>query len=146
MATATLYKTDFYAWALAQAVLLREEELAELDLPNLAEELEAIARRERRELTNRLKVLLLHLLKWQFQPDLRSRSWRNTINNQREEMAELLNDSPSLSAEIEAFIASAYPRARAWAQEETGLLSPVFPASCPYSPGEILDPSFFPGP
>lgn len=144
MTTATLYKTDFYAWALTQAALLRKEELAELDLPNLAEELEAMGRRERRELTNRLKVLLMHLLKWQFQPDLRSRSWRNTINNQREEIVELLDDSPSLHAEIEECIASAYPRARARAQDETGLLSPVFPEGCPYSPDEILDSSFFP--
>lgn len=144
MTTAARYETDFYAWAKAQAALLREEELAELDLPNLAEELEAMGRHERRELTNRLRVLLMHLLKWQFQPDLRSRSWRNTINNQRDEIAALLDDSPSLKVEIEDCIAAAYSRARA--QEETGLLLPVFPESCPYGPNEILEPNFFPGP
>ena len=144
MTTAARYETDFYAWTKAQAALLREEELAELDLPNLAEELEAMGRRKRRELTNRLRVLLMHLLKWQFQPDLRSRSWRNTINNQRDEIAALLEDSPSLKVEIEDCIAAAYPRARARAQEETGLLLPIFPENSPYRPDEVIDPNFFP--
>jgi hypothetical protein len=140
----TLYETDFYAWTQQQAALMRGEELEQLDLPNLIEEIEAMGRRERRELVSRLKVLLMHLLKWHFQPDQQSRSWRNTINHQRDEIRDLLDDSPSLRAELEASIASAYPRACQLAQEETGLLSPRFPTTCPYTPEQILNADFFP--
>jgi hypothetical protein len=140
----TLYETDFYAWTQQQAALMRNEELERLDLPNLIEEIEAMGRRERRELTSRLKILLTHLLKWQFQPDLQSRSWRNTINSQRAEISDLLADSPSLRPELAACIATAYPRACHQAQAETGLLAPPFPATCPYAPDQILDADFFP--
>jgi hypothetical protein len=89
-------------------------------------------------------VLLMHLLKWQFQPDQQSKSWRNTINHQREEIRDLLDDSPSFRSELEESIASAYPRACQLAQEETGLLAPGFPATCCYTPDQILDTAFFP--
>jgi hypothetical protein len=141
---ATLYNTDFFAWTQAQASLLREEALEDLDLPNLAEELEAMGRRERRELINRLTILLLHLLKWQVQPDLRSRSWQNTIRTQRREIDLLLDDSPSLRAVLDECMIVAYPRACADATEETGLLLPSFPEACPYTPAQILDSGFLP--
>jgi hypothetical protein len=72
--TTTLYRTDFYAWTKKQAALLQAEEFEKLDLPNLVEELEAIGNSQRTEVISRLKVLVMHLLKWQFQADHRSRS------------------------------------------------------------------------
>ena len=142
--TAVAYETDFYAWTQHQTNLLRDEEFEELDLPNLIEELAAMARRERRELISSLIGLLGHLLKWQVQGDLRSRSWQNTIRTQRLEIALLLADSPSLRALLEEFVASAYPQARDVASKETDLLRPRFPESCPYTVEQILADNFFP--
>ncbi len=144
-ATAPLYETDFYAWIKTQAAALQEEEFTQLDIANLIEEIEAMARRERNELKSRLTVLLMHLLKWQIQYELRSRSWSSTIFHQRQEIESGLEDSPSLRREIPDIIAKAYPRARKAAIEETGLLSPVFPATCPYTEEQILDATFLPG-
>src|SRR5271168_219316 len=97
---ATLYDRDFYAWANEQAALLRAGRLAEADLENIAEEIESIARAEKRELTNRLKVLLTHLMRWRFQPGLRGNPWRLSIEKQRREVLEHLADSPSLQARL----------------------------------------------
>jgi hypothetical protein len=144
MPAPTLYETDFYAWTQMQADRLRGEEFENLDLPNLIEELEAMGRRERRELISRLTVLITHLLKWQYQPDMRSKSWQNTIRVQRRDIQAVLNDSPSLRATLSDFIALAYLAARTDAIEETGLLSPVFPETCPYSGEQILDNAFLP--
>lgn len=142
--SATLYNTDFYTWTQEQATLLRNEELERLDAPNLIEELEAMGRRERRELLSRLTVLITHLLKWHIQPDLRSRSWQNTIRPQRRDIAFLLDDNPSLRRLFTELVEQAYPYARADAINETGLLAPHFPDTCPYTEAQILDSDFFP--
>lgn len=144
MKPATLYDTDFYAWTQQQATLLRDEEFAELDIYNLIEEIEATGRSEKRELASRLQVLLMHLLKWQFQADLRCRSWQNTIRTQRSDLARLLADNPSLRTTIPDVIAQVYPDAVLDAIEETGLLAPTFPPVCPYSVAEVLDRTFLP--
>src|SRR4029077_12450499 len=104
----SLYDRDFYAWANEQAALLRAGRLAEADLENIAEEIESMGRSERRELINRLTVLLLHLLKWQFQPGLRGNSWRLSIEEQRYRLEDHLNDNPSLKAQITLAIRDAY--------------------------------------
>lgn len=142
--TATLYDTDFYAWTQQQATLLRDEEFAELDLHNLIEEIEAMGRSEKRELASRLQVLLMHLLKWQFQEATRCRSWQNTIRTQRSDLARLLADNPSLRATVPDVIAQVYPDAVLDASEETGLLTLAFPPTCPYSAAEALDRTFLP--
>lgn len=143
-----LYNKDFYAWARQQAHLLRTEELEKLDLPNLIEELEAMSLRERRELTSRLIVLLMHLLKWQYQPTphgrSQPRSWLNTIATQRQKIELLLEDSPSLHREVAERLAYAYSRACAQASRETGLALATFPVTCPYTVEQVLDDSFFP--
>src|SRR5690349_17831625 len=90
------YDSDFYGWANEQAVLLRAGRLSEVDLAHVAEEIEDMGRATRRELVNLLAVLITHLLKWQFQPGLRSHSWRLTIVEQRQRLAEHLDDNPSL--------------------------------------------------
>jgi hypothetical protein len=140
--TTTLYDTDFYAWTQEQASLLRAEEVEKLDLSNLLEEIEAMGQRERRELTSRLTVLIMHLLKWQYQPEHRSKSWASTLRHQRYELALLLDDSPSLRRELPERIALVYPRACANAIGETGLLA--LPTVCPYTSEQILDEDFLP--
>ena len=142
--TATLYNTDFYGWTQQQAALLRDEEYAELDLPNLIEEIEAMGRSEKRELASRLQVLIMHLLKWQYQAQLRSRSWQSTMRTQRSDLARLLADNPTLHATVPDVIAQIYPDAVLDATEETGLLAPIFPSTCPYSTTEVLDRTFWP--
>ena len=105
--SATLHDRDFYAWTLQQAVLLREGRLSEADIDHIAEELESMGASERRELINRLAVLMAHLLKWQFQSELRSNSWRNTIDVQRFDVKELLEENPSLVANLNERMAKA---------------------------------------
>ena len=82
------YEDDFYAWTVEQARLLRSGEFSELDIENIAEELESMGRSDKREIESRLSVLLAHLLKWQLQVGLRSRSWSGTIREQREHIEE----------------------------------------------------------
>jgi len=139
-----LYERDFYAWAGEQAALLRSGRLSDADILNIAEEIESMGRSEKRELVSRLKVLLLHLLKWQFQPALRGASWETTIKVQRIEVADHLADNPSLKAHLVDAIASAYRVGRLEASAETGLQPASLPALCPWSAAEILDEAFWP--
>jgi hypothetical protein len=141
---ATLYEHDFYAWANEQAGLLRAGRLSELDIENLAEEIESMGRSEKRELTSRLQVLTMHLLKWQFQPGLRSTSWRLTIEEQRIRLSRHLAENPSLKAELHDAIGSAYRLAILAAARETGLDVNNFPTACPWSFAKIADSDFFP--
>lgn len=94
--SATLYDKDFYAWTQEQAKLIKERTLSKLDLVHLYEELNIMGAKEKSELKNRLAQLLMHLLKWKYQPSRQSRSWQNTIKDQREELEDLLEDNPSL--------------------------------------------------
>ena len=138
------YETDFYAWLLKSAELLRRGEFAELDLEQIAEELEGMARSDKRQLVNRLAVLLAHLLKWQYQPEKRSKSWQRTIREQRKRISLLLEDSPSLKYEIEEKLKDAYEIAVLSAANETGLDEDYFPESCEYALDEVLDSEFYP--
>ena len=144
MEAAIEYERDFYSWLMRNAGLLREGRFTEIDVENVAEELEAMGRREKREIVSRLTVLLVHLLKWKYQAVRRSRSWENTILTQRMDIKELLEDSPSLHYEIEKRIKRAYKKARLKAEDETGIDKKYFPKSCPFSPEQILEKAFFP--
>ena len=95
-----LYDQDFNLWLAEQVTLLRQGRANELDLENLAEEVESIGRSDKREVYNRLTVLMTHLLKVQFQPDKRTRSWRSTIREQRRQLRLLFQDSPSLEKNL----------------------------------------------
>lgn len=141
---ATLYDTDFYAWANEQAALLRAGRLSEADIENIAEEIESMGRSEKRELVSRLTVLLLHLLKWRYQPALQSNSWRRTIEQQRLHLEEHLADNPSLKSQLDQLITSAYRHARVEAEHETGLLRETFPVTCPFTYDEAMNPDFWP--
>jgi hypothetical protein len=142
----SLYDTDFYAWANSQAALLRSGRLAAADIEHIAEEIESMGRSEKRELLNRLALLLMHLLKWQVQPMLRGNSWRATIKVQRREIARHLADNPSLMARLPEVLADAYGDAVLLAARESGLAESAFPASSPWTFGEIMDDGFWPSP
>ncbi len=129
---ASLYLTDETAWLDAMAGLARSGRADQLDLAHLAEFLESMAGRERREVTSRLAVLLMHLLKWTHQPGHRSRSWRLTVELQRDELADLL-ESGTLRRHAFEDLGRAYERAILKASAETGLPESAFPAECPYT-------------
>ncbi|MBF0336248.1 MAG: DUF29 domain-containing protein [Nitrospirae bacterium] len=139
-----LYEVDFYQWAFHNADLLRQGRFTEIDLENIVEELEGMARNNKRELLSRLKVLIMHLLKWQYQPKRRSRSWRETINNQRKDIKLLLEDSPSLKYKIEVIIAKGFIEAKRTFEDETGISAKELPETCQYTFDQLMDYSFRP--
>jgi hypothetical protein len=137
-------KSDYAGWAGEQAGLIRAGRFQDLDFQQLAEELEGIMGNERREIRHRLIVLLTHLLKWRQQPGQRGNSWRSTIVVQRDDIEDLLTDSPSLRRDIPEQIGRAYPKARKYAALETGIPEAEFPRQCPFAEAEIFDPDFWP--
>jgi Domain of unknown function DUF29 len=138
------YEKDFYAWTIEQSRLLRSGELSAIDAANIAEEIESMGRGDRRELRSRLVVLMTHLLKWRHQPGARSRSWSATIDEQRLQTEEVLDESPSLRPMVAATLSDAYAIARARAIAETGLAEEAFPEACPFTPDEVLSRDFLP--
>lgn len=142
--SAIQYEKDFYAWSLHNAKLLRAGKLSEVDIKNLAEEIESMGKSEKRELMNRLAVLLAHLLKWKYQPARRSNSWKYTIKEQRLRLLRLIEDSPSLKKELEKRIEDAYEDACYIALSETGLEEEMFPKGSPFNLKQCLDQNFFP--
>jgi hypothetical protein len=144
MGARDLYETDFFEWTRCNAALLRAGRFDQADIEHVAEEIEDMGKRERRELDSRLEVLLRHLLKWQFRPERRGRSWRVTINSQRRKLDKLLREMPSLRAALPAAIPEAYAYAVRGAADETDLPAHHFPAHCPYQINQIMDEAFFP--
>src|SRR5208282_3942176 len=136
------YERDFYSWLMEQARHLRDGRFEALDCDNLAEEIESLGREQFNKLVGALRVLMLHMLKWDHQPSLRSRSWVLSIEEQRLEIADVLSDNPGLKPRIGEAIARAYRRARIEAAKETGLDETVFAASCPYSFDDIVSRAF----
>ena len=132
---------DFYAWTQNQAQLLLTGQFDVLDIQQIAEELEDMGRTEKRTLESRLEVLIMHLLKWQYQPNLRSRSWQLTIREQRLRAQNLLEDNPSLQPYLPQRIDKIYRLAVIAAERETGLN--LFPETCPYEIEQILSDDFF---
>jgi len=139
-----LYETDFYAWANEQAALLRAGRFEDADIAGIAEEIESMGRSEKRELISRLTVLLVHLLKWRFQPARRSASWRLSIEGQRIDIVDHLDDNPSLKSKLDDALVRAYRRAVIEAARETGMDKSAFPASSPWNYDEIIDDDFWP--
>lgn len=147
-----LYEEDFPAWTAANAALLAAGRFAELDIEHLTEELGDMGKSQRHELVNRLRVLLAHLLKWQFQyrrltarwAEFEGKIWRNSIIEQRAALRYLLDEHPGLKSILADSIAKAYPQAIDLAAEETGLMARTFPTVCPYRPAEVLARDFLP--
>jgi hypothetical protein len=135
----SLYKTDYVAWLQEQVAHLRAGRLSGLDIENVALELESLMSSERRELANRLEVLIHHLLKWDHQPDQRSNRWRATVAEQRRRIRRLLEDSPSLNPEVGSACQAVYLDAVEAAAIETGLSQSTFPATLPYVVEQIFE-------
>ncbi|MBS3651172.1 DUF29 domain-containing protein [Pseudaminobacter sp. 19-2017] len=140
----TSYGEDYAAWCAEQGALLREGRLADLDRENLAEEIESLGRSDRKEIRNRLEVLVRHLLKWQLQPHKRKAGWQLTILEQRRQISALTEESPSLKNVPTEVLSWSYDLARLKAAAETGLRKAVLPVECPFSIEQILDESFLP--
>jgi hypothetical protein len=137
-----LYETDFYAWTLEQSRLLKQGSFEHLDIPNLVEEIESLGKQQRQELRNRLGVLIGHLLKWDCQPEKRSKSWRVTIQIQRREIADLLEENPSLRSYLSEAIAKGHQAGLDLVRLETALEYEDLPKNCPYTLEQLLDPDF----
>jgi hypothetical protein len=142
-----LYAHDVAAWAERQADLIRrlargEQINDEPDWPNIAEEIEDVAASQRREIRHRLGVLCEHLLKWTYQPDRRSGSWRGSIVEARERIADVIEESPSLGGYPVERLARSYAAGLAKAAAETGLSN--LPTACPWTAEQVLDGSFWP--
>ena len=135
----SLYDADYVAWLEEQVAHLRAGRLSSLDVENVAEELESLMEKERRQLENRLEVLILHLLKWDHQPSQRSNRWRSTVAEQRRRLDRLLQDSPGLKLELEHMCRKAYPGAVQGAAIEIQLGETAFPPTLPYSVGQIFE-------
>lgn len=142
--SASLYDSDFYAWANEQASLLRAGKLSAADIENIAEEIESMGKTEQRELENRLAILLQHLLKWHYQPERRSKSWAATIKVQRRDLTRHLKRNPSLKANLDETIDDAYGDAMLLAVGETDLPESTFPVACPWPFERIMDAEFWP--
>ncbi len=139
-----IYEKDFNMWLETTAILLKEKKFNDLDLDNLIAEIEAMGKNNKRELKSRLIVLIMHLLKCQYQPQKKSKSWIKTILEQRREIKFLLEDNPSLKPQIQEIIINYYAVARKEASQETNLNLSIFPNNNPFALEEILDEDFFP--
>ena len=136
-----LYETDFYAWTLEQSKLLQISDFKGLDIVNLVEEIESLGKQQRQELENRLAILLGHLLKWDYQPERRSKSWKATIREQRRAIQRLMQANPSLKPYLEEAIAYAYQSGIDLVVRETPLDDQDLPADCQYTPEQSFDPN-----
>ncbi|MFB2976249.1 DUF29 domain-containing protein [Microseira sp. BLCC-F43] len=140
----SLYETDYLKWIETTVEKLRVKDFSNIDWENLIEEFEDMGRSERRSLKSNLIIVLLHLLKWQYQPELRSGSWKGSIVEHRRRIREAVKDSPSLKPYIEEVFAECYLDAIEQASAETGLPEATFPQLCPYTSTEVLDSNFMP--
>ncbi len=138
------YSGDFNRWTEHTARLLREGRWREVDLAHLIEEVEDLGKSERRGISSQLTRLLLHLLKWQFQPARRSDSWLDSIADSRLQIELAVRDSPSLRAYPPEQLAQCYALARRGAAKQTGMPASEFPEECPYTLADILNEDWLP--
>ena len=144
-AMTSLYESDFFAWANEQASLLRAGKLSSAHIENIAEEIESMGKSEKRELVSRLTILLLQLLKWQFQPGLRGNGCAPRSRSSGAMLPAILQhlaDNPSLSVQLPALWGDSYTSAVLLATGETGLPEALFPDTCPWSYRQVADPDF----
>lgn len=140
----TAYETDGYAWAMEQADALRRRSTNEVDWDNVAEEVEDVGKAISRELRSRLEILLLHLLKWRYQPSRRGQSWSLTIAEQRLKIGQHIEENPSLKAIRDQEFDRAYQSARLRAARETKLDKSTFPSEAPFDPADALTDDWLP--
>ena len=140
----SLYEKDFYLWTQKTAEFLSQRQFNQVDWESLIEEIEALGRNQKKEIQSRLIVLLWHLLKWKYQPEKRTNSWKMTIINQRDEIELELEDSPSLRNLILKVFDKCYQKARKRAATETGLPLKTFPETCPFTSSQVLEEDWLP--
>ncbi len=140
----TFYENDYFKWLVNQVDLLRSGKTHELDLANLAEEIEDLGKSERRALESDLIVLLMHLLKWQYQPNRRGNSWKYSILEHRDRLEERFTESPSLKPYLQEVFEKCYRKARILAAKETELDLMTFPEDSPFTLDEVMDEEFLP--
>ncbi len=138
------HEEDVYGWATHTAELLRKKKMSEVDFENIIEEMEVLGRSEQHELKNRLSLVIMHLLKWQYQPEKRTRSWKLTLEEQRLQALACLKVSPSLKSQLDEILGNAYKIGKIKALKETELDETVFPQQCPYTFEEIMNDAFYP--
>jgi len=138
------YDRDFYAWLVHNARLLKEGRISAVDAEHIAEELEDMGKSQKRALASYLRVLLIHLLKWRYQPELRGPSWRVSIRNARDHIEAIVADSPSLRRLPQELYAQEYAKARKYAADETGLPIATFPVVAPFRVDQAMAEDFLP--
>ncbi|MBW4472934.1 MAG: DUF29 domain-containing protein [Stenomitos rutilans HA7619-LM2] len=141
---AQLYDRDFYLWLQETTQLLRNGEFDKLDIENLVEEIESMGRGDKHAVESTLEVILMHLLKYKYQPDQRSNSWRFTLLEHRNRLFKAFRDSPSLKAHFAQTFTENYRQARKLAAAETGLPIATFPTDSPFTPEQALDEDYLP--
>lgn len=133
----TLYEQDYGLWAEQMADLIAAGRFGELDIENLVEEVRDLSKRERDRLLSSLRLIVHHLLKWDYQPQKRSRSWQTTIQRERLNIKKYLRDSPSLKRYLtDEYLHQVYETGRLDAIIETDLDMPVV---CPYAIADVLE-------
>ena len=142
---AAAYESDYSAWTAEQARHLRRSKPAGVDWENLAEEVESLGRSDKRAMGSALKIVLEHLIKWQFQPGKRSPSWSDSIDEHRDRILRILEDSPSLADLPGEILEREYRRGRRKALRDSSLAPEQVPVACPFSVDQALDPDFWPG-
>jgi hypothetical protein len=139
-------EADLYSWARSQAELLRAGRLTEIDAAAIAEEIDDVGEEQYDKLESALRVLMLHLLKWDHQPDGRSRSWTASVREQRRRVLRQLRKNPGLRSRLDEALAEAYEDARDEPSAETGLPPSLFPAQPPFEYAEVMErPIVWPG-
>jgi Domain of unknown function DUF29 len=133
------YDRDLYSWAIEQAALLRAGRIAEADALNIAEEIDDVGNEQYDKLESALRLILLHLLKWDHQAERRSRSWWASIRIQRNHVTKVLRKNPGLKPLIGEAVVEAYDDARLEAAVQTDLEDETFPLDCPYSFDDIME-------
>jgi hypothetical protein len=136
------YWDDFYSWLMQQAEHVRAGNWEAVDRENLAEELESLGREQFNKLESALAALMVHMLSWDYQPDLRSRSWALSIEVERIGINNILSDNPGLRPRIAEAVERAYRSARTEAANEAGLEKDEFPPECPYSWDDLIEREF----
>jgi hypothetical protein len=137
-----LYETDFFGWTVEQSKLLKEGDFTHLDITNLVEEVESLGKQQRQELEDRLGVLLGHLLKWDYQPEKRSKTWQATIREQRRSIQRLIRQNPSLKPYLEEAVLYGYESGLDLVVRETPLDYPDLPTNCIYTVEQLVDLDF----
>jgi hypothetical protein len=139
-----LYDRDFALWIAETLQNLEQRNFEHLDIENLLGEIEDMGKSQKHALESNLAIILLHLLKWQYQPEKRSNSWKFTLREHRQRLHKALRDSPSLKVYYLKVLADCYQDGRELAADETGLDLKTFPVELPFTPENILDPKFLP--